>query len=178
MHGGIVAAESLGDNQGATFIVQLPVIQQSTSAAPTPTFVKAKTAETSLSDLHILLVDDDDDTREFQTVLLERYGARVTAVSSGQEALRVLDQVTPDIMISDIGMAEMDGYMLMQHIRSRLNQQNKHIPAIALTAYARDFDQQKALQAGFQAHITKPAKSLTSRLSSSYHQACRTRSIS
>lgn len=70
MHGGVVEAESLGDNQGATFVVQLPVIQQSTSTAPAPTSTRAKTAETALNNLHILLVDDD--TREFQTVLLER----------------------------------------------------------------------------------------------------------
>lgn len=70
----------------------------------------------------------------------------------------MLDQFTPDIIVSDIGMAEMDGYMLIELIRSRLDQQNKQIPVIALTAYAREFDQQKALQAGFQAHLTKPVE--------------------
>ena len=158
MHGGIVAAESLGDNQGATFIVQLPVIQQSTLDVSAPTSDRAKISETALNNLHILLVDDDNDTREFQTVLLEGYSARVTAVASGKEALEVLDQFTPDIIVSDIGMTEMDGYMLLKHIRSRLDQQNKQISAIALTAYAREFDQQKALQAGFQTHITKPVE--------------------
>jgi len=74
------------------------------------------------------------------------------------EALQVFNWLIPDLLVSDIGMAEMDGYMLIQQIRSRLPEQGGTIPAIALTAYARDFDQQKALQAGFQAHITKPVE--------------------
>ncbi|WP_196358116.1 response regulator [Nodosilinea nodulosa] len=101
-------------------------------------------------------MDDETDAREFQAFLLEQNGARVTAVASGCEALQSLDQSIPDVLVSDVGMPEMDGYMLIQQIRSRPHHQGGMIPAIALTAYARDFDQQKALQAGFQAHITKP----------------------
>ena len=158
MHGGTVEAESLGENQGATFTVQLPSIQQAISTVPEPTPAKAETTEAPLSNLQILLVDDDADTREFQAFLLEQSGAKVTAVASGLEALQALERSIPNVIVSDIGMAEMDGYMLMQEIRSHPDYRRRRIPAIALTAYARDFDQQKALQVGFQSHITKPVE--------------------
>jgi CheY-like chemotaxis protein len=83
-------------------------------------------------------VDDETDTREFQAFLLEQSGASVTAVASGLEALQALDRFIPDVLMSDVGMAEMDGYMLMQQIRSRPQQAGGMIPAIALTAYAAD----------------------------------------
>jgi PAS domain S-box-containing protein len=161
MHGGTVKAESLGDNQGATFTVQLPLLGSRESAVgsrETPTHSPRRTPHSPLADLDILVVDDDDDTRELQAFLLEQRGARVTAVASGLEALQALDQFIPDVIVSDIGMADMDGYMLMQQIRSRSPSQGGQVPAIALTAYARDFDQQKARQAGFQTHITKPVE--------------------
>lgn len=161
LHGGTVWAESRGENQGATFIVQLPLLRNRESGAgsreskvesplPTPHF--------PLTGLQILLVDDEPDTREFQAFLLEQSGAKVTAVASGLEALQSLDQFIPDAIVSDIGMADMDGYMLMQQIRSRPPSQGGQVPAIALTAYARDLDQQKARQVGFHAHITKPVE--------------------
>ncbi len=158
MHGGTVKAESAGENQGATFTVQLPVMQQEWPAASELTATVADSLETPCSNLEILIVDDDADTREFQKFLLEQQGAQVIAVASGLEALQALDRSIPDVIVSDIGMADMDGYMLMRQIRSRSSQQGGQIPAIALTAYAREADQQKALQAGFQAHITKPVE--------------------
>jgi PAS domain S-box-containing protein len=157
MHGGTVWAESEGENRGAIFTVQLPLSLQARpieSELPSNSFA----TETPLNNLQILLVDDETDTREFQTFLLEQSGARVTAVASGSEALQVLDRFIPDVIISDVGMAEMDGYMLMQQIRSRPPEVGGEIPAVALTAYARDFDQQKALQAGFQTHLSKPVE--------------------
>ncbi|MGB3199918.1 MAG: PAS domain S-box protein [Nodosilinea sp.] len=157
MHGGTVAAESGGEGQGATFIVQLPLSQQARLNEFDPP-CPSPTAAAALSDLQILLVDDEPDTREFQVVLLQQHGAIVTAVASGSEALQALDRFVPDMLVSDIGMADMDGYMLIQKIRSRPHDRGGLIPAIALTAYARDFDQQKALQSGFQAHITKPVE--------------------
>jgi PAS domain S-box-containing protein len=153
MHGGTVWAESQGEKQGATFIVQLPVMPHSTSIASEPTRTQS---EASLDNIQILLVDDEPDTREFQAFLLEQSGAKVMVVASGLEALQALDQFIPQVIISDIGMAEMDGYMLMQQIRSRPTAQGGTIPAIALTAYAGDYDQQQALQAGFQHHLAKP----------------------
>ncbi|MBW4528262.1 MAG: PAS domain S-box protein [Phormidium tanganyikae FI6-MK23] len=157
MHGGTVKAESQGENQGAIFTVQLPVIQQASPA----TFELDQTSvniENPLSNLQILVVDDDNDTREFQAFVLEQGGAKVTAVASGLEALQVLDQFIPDVLVSDVGMAEMNGYMLIQQIRSRPLDKGGQIPAIALTAYATEVDQQRAIQAGFQAHMTKPVE--------------------
>ena len=157
LHGGTVKAESQGEAQGATFIVQLPLTQQAMPTASEPAYPQAYTAAT-LANIQILIVDDDADNREFQVFVLEQTGARITAVASGLEALQALDQFVPDVIITDIGMTEMDGYMLMQQIRSRPPAQGGLLPAIALTAYSTEFDQQKALQAGFQAHITKPVE--------------------
>ncbi|MCC5624016.1 PAS domain S-box protein [Nostoc sp. CHAB 5715] len=155
MHGGTVTAESQGENQGATFIIQLPLMQQATSIASEPIHTQTE-AEVPLDGIQILLVDDEPDTREFQAFVLSQSGANVTAVASGLEALQALEQFTPDVLVSDIGMAQMDGYMLMQQIRSRPPNQGGTIRAIALTAYAAEIDQQRALQVGFQTHITKP----------------------
>jgi PAS domain S-box-containing protein len=156
MHGGTVGVESAGEDQGTTFTVQLSLTPQAPSESEPPG--DNLTTASALSNLHILLVDDETDTREFEAFLLEQSGAKVTAVSSGFEALQALDQLIPDLLVSDIGMAEMDGYMLIEQIRSRSPANGGMIPAIALTAYAAELDQQKVLQAGFQAHLTKPVE--------------------
>lgn len=157
MHGGTVWAESQGENRGATFTVQLPLNLQARASELEPPR-DSVTTEAPLSNLQILLVDDDMDTREFQAFLLEQSGARVTAVASGFEALQALDLFIPDVLVSDVGMAEMDGYMLIRQIRSRPHNKGGKLPAIALTAYARDTDQQQVLQAGFQQHLAKPVE--------------------
>ncbi|MEH2172431.1 YlcI/YnfO family protein [Nostoc sp.] len=165
MHGGRITAESQGENQGATFIIQLPLMQQATSMpaaraklnASEPIHTQTKT-EVLLDSVQILLVDDEPDTREFQAFVLSQSGANVTAVASALEALQALEQFAFDVLVSDIGMAQMDGYMLMQQIRSRPPNQGGNIRAIALTAYAAEIDQQRALQVGFQTHITKPVE--------------------
>ncbi|MDZ8070342.1 MAG: YlcI/YnfO family protein [Nostoc sp. DedQUE08] len=159
MHGGTVTAESPGENQGATFIIQLPLIQQARAKlnASEPIYTQTE-AEVPLDGVKILLVDDEPDTREFQAFVLSQSGANVTAVASGLEALQALDQFSFDVLVSDIGMPEMDGYMLMQQIRSRPPNQGGNIRAIALTAYAAEIDRQRALQVGFQTHITKPVE--------------------
>jgi PAS domain S-box-containing protein len=104
MHGGTVEAASLGEHQGATFTVQIPVIQQRVLTIAEPPHSEIEQTETPLSNLHILVVDDDTDTRNFQAFLLEQNGAKVIAVASGLEALQVLDQVTPDVLVSDVGI--------------------------------------------------------------------------
>ncbi len=157
MHGGRVTAESQGENQGATLMIQLPIMQQTTAIASEPIHTETE-AEVLLDGVQILLVDDEPDNREFEAFLLEQNGANVTAVASGLEALQALDQFMPDVLVSDIGMTPMDGYMLMQQIRSRPPNQGGSIQAIALTAYAAEIDRQKALQVGFQTHITKPVE--------------------
>ncbi len=101
--------------------------------------------------------DDNADTRDFFSFVLEQFGAIVTTVTSGDEALQVLAQSKPDILLSDIGMPEMNGYMLMQKVRTlEAEVGGKQIPAIALTAYAGEINQQQALKAGFQEYVLKP----------------------
>lgn len=160
MHGGTVTADSLGENQGATFTVQLPVIQQS-AIEPQITQHQSAPINTPLQGIQILVVDDDADTVEYQAFLLEENGASVIKATSGAEVLQILDKIIPDIILSDIGMPHMDGYTLIKHIRSRPSNQGGQIPAIALTAYAGELDQQKALAAGFQHHISKPVNAHT-----------------
>ncbi|MBD1847681.1 response regulator [Cyanobacteria bacterium FACHB-63] len=153
LHGGTVRAESPGEGQGATFIIRLPVM-------PTPP--EANQDEQSpeqaldLKSIKILIVDDETDTRELVAFTLEQQGAQVTAVSSAYEALVVLPQVKPDVLLSDIGMPGMDGYMLIQQVRTLAPEQGGQVPAIALTAYAGEINQQHAIAAGFQKHISKP----------------------
>jgi PAS domain S-box-containing protein len=163
LHGGTLWAESLGENQGTTFTVQLPLSKPDRPMHPnlqsfTPLADRAEGHPPSLplSGLQILVVDDDADSRDFITFVLEQEGAEVIAVSSAVETLKTLAHAHPSLLISDIGMPEMDGYMLMRQIRTLLPGRKSQVPAIALTAYAGEYDQQQALSAGFQAHITKP----------------------
>jgi CheY-like chemotaxis protein len=104
--------------------------------------------------LQVLLVEDEVDTREVLTLALEQYGAEVTAVASAAEAKSAIAKFQPDVIISDIAMPEEDGYALIQQLRER----GKQMPAIALTAYARDSDRTAAIAAGFQQHLSKPVE--------------------
>ena len=156
LHGGTVKAESDGEGQGATFTVQLPTLQQASLIASAPIHQAKANLKMRLKNMQILLVDDDTDTREFEAFLLEQHGATVIAVASGLEALQAIERSIPDLIVSDIGMAEIDGYMLIQQIRARPPTQGGQVPAIALTAYAAEIDRQRAMQAGFQRHLTKP----------------------
>jgi PAS domain S-box-containing protein len=152
LHGGQISVESPGEAQGATFIVQIPL-----AASPQISTSEAATASaTNLDGLQILVVDDEPDSREFVAFVLEQAGAIVTSLSSGIEALQKLEQFVFDLVVSDIGMPEMDGYMLMQQLR--LLKQHRQIPVIALTAYAGEVDQQQAIAAGFQQHLSKPVE--------------------
>ncbi|MEH1977934.1 MAG: AAA family ATPase [Nostoc sp.] len=158
LHGGTVQAESLGEAKGATFTVRLPCLQDKNKGIKDLEDNSSLVADQSLplSGLEILVVDDDADMREFLPFMLEQYGATVTVVASAIEALTALSQSQPNLIVSDIGMPEMDGYMLMRQIRSLEPEEGGTIPAIALTAYAGEMDQQQAIAAGFQQHISKP----------------------
>ncbi|MEH2250102.1 hybrid sensor histidine kinase/response regulator [Nostoc sp.] len=159
MHGGTVSAESLGEDKGAIFTVRFPLIKEATTIKD-DTNIDSSTAvpvASLLMGIQVLIVDDNADTRDFFSFVLEEFGAIVTAVASGDEALQALTQSKPDILLSDIGMPEMNGYMLMQQVRTlEAEVGGKQIPAIALTAYAGEINQQQALKAGFQQHIVKP----------------------
>ncbi|PHM09724.1 hybrid sensor histidine kinase/response regulator [Nostoc sp. 'Peltigera malacea cyanobiont' DB3992] len=155
LHGGTVQVESEGEDRGATFTVRLPLIpnqleikQDSSNSEPS----------SNLNGVKILVVDDDTDTREFIVFLLEQYGANVTAVTSANEALAILTQSLPDILLSDIGMPEVDGCMFMRQLRTLPAEQGGKIRAIALTAYAGEMNAQQVLKAGFNKHIAKPVE--------------------
>lgn len=157
MHGGKVQAESPGEGSGATFTVELPLLVKSEQITPEENDCLDCQPESSLfSDTQVLVVDDEPDIRDLVTFILQDYGIEVTSVSSAQEALQALSESIPDVLISDIGMPKTDGYMLMREVRSRSPQQGGQVPAIALTAYAGEMNQQQALAAGFQMHISKP----------------------
>lgn len=111
----------------------------------------------ALSGICVLLVDDEPDSRELTSFVLQQAGAKVVSTSSGAEALAAISLQVPDLVISDVGMPEVDGYMLMRQIRQLPAAKGGCVPAIALTAYAGGRDRQKALEAGFQIHLSKPA---------------------
>lgn len=106
------------------------------------------------------MVDDEKDTLDLITWMLKDAGAIAMGVTSAQSAMEVWDNFQPDVLISDIGMPEEDGYSLIKRVRTKMSEE-KFIPAIALTAYAREEDKQRAFSAGFQEHISKPVESLS-----------------
>ncbi|MEH1936428.1 MAG: PAS domain-containing protein [Nostoc sp.] len=164
LHGGSAIATSPGIGQGAIFTVRLPVIKESEG-------VRAGAGETGgtggaaekfnssvLSGLRILIVDDDADTREFLRFFLQQNGALTTVAASATEALSVVAQTVPNLLISDLGMPEMDGYSLIRLLRAMPKEEGGEIPAIALTAYAGESDRDRVLVAGFQKHVAKPVQ--------------------
>src|SRR5262245_25987843 len=110
----------------------------------------------ALRGIHVLVVEDDDDTRELLKVLLETHGGDVTAAASVQEALAAYDRSRPDVIVADIGMPEYNGYTLIGRVRARDRERGSIIPAIALTAFATAIDRDTVLSAGFQVHMPKP----------------------
>ncbi|MEP6516953.1 PAS domain S-box protein [Microcoleus vaginatus] len=154
LHGGTVKSASPGEGKGATLTVWIPLMPVQSQTSP------AKTASPdqsfNLSGISVLAVDDDADARDLVVFLLEDCGASVTAVSNAADALAVLTESVPDLLLSDIGMPDTDGYMLMRQVRALAPDKGGRIPAIALTAYAGEIDYQQALAAGFWRHISKP----------------------
>ncbi|MBD2084914.1 ATP-binding protein [Trichocoleus sp. ST-U3] len=171
LHGGTVRAESPGEGQGSTFIVKLPLLNSagvkkrteeeeslcsSQSSALNPQESPRSTLwESPLDGLQILVVDDEADARELLKSILEQYGAEAIAVASAEEAIATIQQSKPDVLISDIGMPNEDGYSLIRRVRA-LEAEQGQIPSVALTAYVRVDDQEAALSAGFQSHVAKP----------------------
>ena len=159
LHGGTVSVESAGENQGATFRLRLA---GHTGPAPEPPAQALRAfadhlAEPELEHLegvHVLIVEDDADSRNVLAVLLQRLGALVEAVASAKEAYERVAHRRPDVLVSDIGMPEEDGYSLIRRLRQMGGE--RKLPAIALTAYARKQDADEALVAGYDCHLPKP----------------------
>ncbi|WP_304608039.1 response regulator [Leptolyngbya ohadii] len=156
LHGGTVDVDSAGEGQGATFTVRLPLIPADAMRLAEPAPPAMLPREGLLRDVRVLAVDDETDMREYVNVLLAEAGATVMQASSAREALTMLMKTMPDVLISDIGMPQIDGYTLLKQIRQLSPKQGGQVPAIALTAYASEYDHQKAIAAGFQMHLSKP----------------------
>jgi CheY-like chemotaxis protein len=112
--------------------------------------------EPNLSVIHVLVVDDELANRDLLTVILSHYGFEVTSAKSAKEALAQLESFVPDVLISDIGMPDMDGCIFLQTLRSRPLEKGGKLPAIALSAYTREQDVKRALDCGFQQYLKKP----------------------
>ncbi|MGG6241215.1 ATP-binding protein [Nodosilinea sp. AN01ver1] len=152
-HGGTISASSPGEGQGATFTVRLPTVKTLSKMAPVS---RAVPSQLNLTGVRVLAVDDDPDARELVAVMLTQYGAEVMSATSAAEALVALATYRPHVIISDIGMPSMDGYMFIKQVRTLPPDQGGQVPAIALTAYTREADQQQALASGYQRHLSKP----------------------
>ena len=162
MHGGTVSALSEGENQGSTFIVSLPVIAVPRDESQSNDVSKAAMLEAvpklSLDGLLILVVDDEEDTRQLLVQTLTFYGATVATAKSAAEGLSELQDKNPDVLVSDIGMPEEDGYTLIRKVRALADEQQRNTIAIALTAFTRAQDRMRALAAGYQNHVGKPVE--------------------
>ncbi len=169
LHGGEVRAQSDGIGHGATFTIRIPM---STHVATTPSAPLCALSASLLQGVRIVLVDDEIDARQILTQLLESAGAEiVAAVATATEALAAIERNTVDLLLSDIGLPDTDGYELIRRIRAT-GRSGKDLPAVAVSAFAGREDRREALHAGYQAHISKPvdqnelyaiAKSLTAR---------------
>jgi PAS domain S-box-containing protein len=160
LHGGSVNAESEGEGKGSTFKIQLPMLaRHSIPALLSPTVAvdnSLLTDSTSLKGIRVLVVEDEQYTRELINVILIQAGAEVMLASSADEALNIFSQWKPDVLVSDIGMPGKNGYEFIRELRSRDQQEGSCIPAIALTAYAKPADRVMALSSGFNMYIAKP----------------------
>jgi CheY-like chemotaxis protein len=162
LHGGTIAVDNRDDGPGAVFTIRLPLPSgelRAESLTTAASFLKEMQRETpGLKGLRILIVDDETDALDLISMELAQHGAKVTGVTSGEEALKTLSQETFDVLISDIGMPQMDGYELIRQIRKQEDGSQKAIPAVALTAYARVQDRMRAILAGYSTHVTKPVE--------------------
>ena len=164
LHGGTVKADSQGEGCGATFSVNLPLMAIYTSTArtkwvhPGATTTGLSFEPVDLSGIKILVVDDEPDTRDLIRRVLEECKAEVLTAASASEALTMIELERPHLLVSDIGMPEIDGYEFLRRVRTLSQKIGVHIPAVALTAYAGPEDKTRALRAGFLVHIAKPVE--------------------
>jgi CheY-like chemotaxis protein len=160
LHGGTVTVHSEGENQGASFVVSLPLAPVRAPAVPAASShgssIDQLTLPAELSGLKVVVVDDEKDARELVQAVLEKGGAQVFLAESAATALELVRTEKPDVIVSDIGMPDEDGYTFIRKLRARPREQGGRTPAIALTAYARAEDRRKALLAGFHNHAAKP----------------------
>jgi PAS domain S-box-containing protein len=160
MHGGTVVAHSEGVGKGATFVVTLPLAGEVEGKPRGPLADRmpgAQVPHTALG-VRVLVVEDDIETRDILAAILERAGFSYRVAARASEALSVLDDWQPDVIVSDIGMPDIDGYAFVRQLRARSADEGGHIPALALSAFARSEDRELALRSGYQAHVAKPVE--------------------
>ena len=153
-HGGTISADSLGEDKGATFTVCLPLLNN----LPESRTTSQVSGPQDLSGVRVLTIDDEPDSLDMLSAALDQAGAESLSVTSAAEFFAVFASFQPDVVVSDIGMPAIDGYMLLKQVRSLTPEQGGQVPAIALTAYAGELDRQQAIAAGFQAHVAKPVE--------------------
>ena len=162
MHGGTIHARSAGKDQGASFVVNLPVAPMRPAATPAKPVAHIAPARwevpPELAGLRVLVVDDDDDGREVIGMVLEESGAVVTTAASAEAAMTAFTRARPDVILSDIGMPGEDGYSLIRRIRALPAAEGGATPAASLTAYTSPDDRRRALNAGFNLHVSKPVE--------------------
>jgi signal transduction histidine kinase/ActR/RegA family two-component response regulator len=157
LHGGTVSADSDGVGKGATFSASFPLLSDRAEPITILQSGEIHASELrSLDGLRVLLVDDEIETREIISTVVERTGAEVKTCTSAREALTELVGWRPDVILSDIGMPDEDGYSFIGRVRALPPNEGGATPAAALTAYAREEDRKQALAAGYQMHIAKP----------------------
>ncbi len=164
LHGGSVSGDSAGVGQGATFTVMLPLrvtdaVGDTAAGTLAEAEADAEADQLMLIDLHgvsVLLVDDNEDILELSRRVLEERGAGVVTVNSVEAALAQLRNARPQVLVSDISMPKLNGYDLIRTVRSDMQLDEHMLPAVAISAFARPVDQQRALQAGYQAYVIKP----------------------
>ncbi len=165
LHGGTVSGMSAGLGQGSTFTVQLPVsvVQVQPPSRPRPEPRSAEDPDigsvkpVSLRDVHVLVVDDDEESRELASLVLTNAGAETRTAPSAREAMALLEEWPPDVLVSDLEMPEEDGFSLLRRARRASLLRNRKLPALTLTAYGRSEDRVRVLAAGFNLHLAKPA---------------------
>ncbi|HEX2570406.1 MAG TPA: ATP-binding protein [Polyangia bacterium] len=153
LHGGTIEAQSPGLGHGATFRVRMPLAAATAVGWPERKSIRLPP---KLFGLKVLVAEDDPDTREYLSVVLEGYGSDVRVAASGNEAMQVMTEWRPSVLISDLAMAEGDGFELIRWVRSLPSEQGGNVPALALTAYATVDDRVRVLSAGYQMHLPKP----------------------
>jgi signal transduction histidine kinase/ActR/RegA family two-component response regulator len=156
LHGGSVYAESAGDGKGATFVVKLPLMVAEVREQPIAAGERSPLTSTALTGAHIVVVDDDPTAVELIREVLAQAGAHVIECRSADEALRVIQQQRPDLLVSDIEMPGQDGHSLIRKVRALDPERGGKIPAVALTAFGRPEDRIRSLTAGFNIHVSKP----------------------
>jgi CheY-like chemotaxis protein len=154
-HQGTIVVESAGKDQGAAFVVRLPIVGATDRPADSPRS-EPKALRPRLDGIRVLIVDDEADARDVMGQALGECGADIAMASGATDALDILAHADIDVLLADLAMPDEDGYSLIRRIRASSTRRLASIPAAAVTAHAGDHERQKALEAGFQVHVTKP----------------------